>query len=183
MRRVSRNGKSSFVSSFPVRNRAARFIWNIIYATLYRPSPRVCFLWRVFLLRCFGARIGRACRIYPRSRIWAPWNLTCGDYAMIADDVIIYNQAPITIEEACVISQGAHLCTGTHNYSDPGFKLIARPIKIERHAWICAEAFILPDITVGEHSVVGARSVVTRNVPPHMVCAGNPCRPIKKKTA
>jgi putative colanic acid biosynthesis acetyltransferase WcaF len=129
----------------------------------------------------FGAKLGRNCHIYSGAVIWAPWNLEAGDEVGIADGAIIYNQAPIRLGRRVVISQGAHLCTGTHDYEHPGFPLIAKPIVVHEQAWIAAEVFVHPGVIVGEGAVVGARSVVTKDVPPWMVCTGNPSQPIKPR--
>ena len=165
--------------SFSMRNRLARVAWGIVYALFFRPSPRPFHTWRRWLLTLFGARIAKGCHIYPGVRIWAPWNLTCGEECGVGDGAILYSQAQITLGRRVVISQGAHLCTGTHDYESEGFELFAKPITIGDHAWLAAECFVHPGVTVGEGAVVGARSVVTCDVPAWMVCAGHPCKPIK----
>jgi putative colanic acid biosynthesis acetyltransferase WcaF len=167
--------------SFPFGNRLARVFWHCAYLALFRISPRPFHSWRAFLLRCFGARIGRNCHIYPKAEIWAPWNLQCGDETGVADRAILYNQAVITLGDRVVISQGAHLCTGTHDYNSPDFPLMTYPITVRSQVWICAEAFIHPGITIEAGAVIGARSVVTRNIPAWTVAAGNPCAPIKPR--
>ncbi len=167
--------------SFSWQNRLARGAWNVVYCVLFRPSPRPSHGWRRFLLRLFGARIGRGCHIYPKAVIWAPWNLECEDEVGVADQVNLYNQAKISLGHRCVVSQGSHLCTGTHNYESPRFELLAYPITIGAQAWGCADCFVGPGVTIGEGAVVGARSVVLKDVPPWMVCAGHPCKPIKPR--
>jgi len=119
--------------------------------------------------------------VYSRAVVWAPWNLECGEQCGIADGAIIYNQAPIRLGRRVTVSQGSHLCTGTHNYESEGFELIARPIALGDHAWICADCFVGPGVNIGEGAVVGARSVVMRDVPAWTVCAGHPCRVIKQR--
>lgn len=168
--------------SFTLQNRLMRAVWGVVYALLFRPSPRPLHVWRAFLLRCFGARLGKQCHVYPKARIWAPWNLRMDDHAGMADDVICYSIAPITLGERVVVSQGVHLCTGTHDYEDPLFQLVARPIYVGAKAWLCTESFVGPGVTVGEGTVIGARSVVTKDMPAWTVCAGHPCRPIKPRT-
>lgn len=167
--------------SFSVKNRIARLVWDFACALLFRPSPRPFHAWRSFVLRCFGAKVAAGCHIYPKAVIWAPWNLVCQEEAGVANGAILYNQAMITLGKRSVISQGAHLCTGTHDYESPRFELYAKPISIGDHAWVAAECFIHPGITVGEGAVIGARSVVTKDMPPWMVCAGQPCQPIKPR--
>ena len=103
------------------------------------------------------------------------------DYSGMADRVICYSMAQIKIGRKVVISQGSHLCSGTHDYEDPLFQLYAEPITISAHAWIAAESFIGPGVTIGEGAVIGARSVVVKDMPAWKVCAGNPCKPIKAR--
>jgi putative colanic acid biosynthesis acetyltransferase WcaF len=167
--------------SFSLQNRLQRVSWGLCYVLLFRPSPRPLHAWRAFLLRRFGARLGQHCHVYPKVRIWAPWNLIMHDYAGMADEVNCYNIAPIVLGERVVVSQGVHLCTGTHDYEHPQFQLYALPIHIGERAWLCADAFIGPGVTVGAGSVIGARSVVTKNMPVWSVCAGNPCKSIKPR--
>lgn len=103
------------------------------------------------------------------------------DQASMADDVNCYSMATVELGRKCVVSQGAYLCAGTHDYEDPNFQLLARPITIGEGAWICAQSFVGPGVEVGNGAVIGARSVVTRNMPEWTVCAGNPCRPLKPR--
>lgn len=133
------------------------------------------------LLRLFGARISGPSRIYPRVKIWAPWNLEIRGRVGIGEESVLYNQAKIVIEHAATISQGVHLCTGTHDYESPNFELIAKPIHIQNHAWLAAEVFVHPGVTIGEGTVIGARSVVIHSMPEWTVCSGFPCKPIKPR--
>ena len=167
--------------SFSLGNRIARMAWAVVCALCFRPSPRPFHAWRSWLLFLFGAKMGKRCHIYPKVRIWAPWNLTCADEVGVGDDAILYTQAPITLGKRAVVSQGAHLCTGTHDYESPGFELFAKPIIVGDHAWLAAECFVHPGVTIGEGAVVGARSVVVHDMPEWTVCAGHPCKPIKPR--
>jgi len=168
-------------ASFPLRDRALRFMWGVVYATLFRPSPRPVHAWRRWLLRCFGATIGEHCHIYPAAKIWAPWNLVCGNVVAIADDAVVYNPARIVLGAHCTISQGAYLCAATHDYDDARFPLIALPIAIGAYAWICARATVQPGIRVGEGAVLGLGAVATRDLEPWSVNAGVPARRIKDR--
>jgi len=167
--------------SFSLRNRLSRIVWGLAYLLLFRFSPKPFHAWRSFLLRCFGAKVGRGVHVYPGVKIWAPWNLELEDECGIASGAILYSQGKITIGRRTVVSQGAHLVTGTHDYSDVGFPLITKPIHIGDHAWIATEAFIHPGVTIGAGCVIGARSVVNKDMPAWMVCAGHPCRPLKAR--
>ena len=179
---MARLNRDSFAGpSFSFSNRVARSAWKLVYLLLFRPSPRSLHAWRAFLLRIFGARIGRNCHIYPRATIWAPWNLECGDEVGVGDNTILYNQAPITLGRRVVISQGAHLCTGTHDYETEGFPVRSAPIIVGSQAWIAAEAFVLPGVSIGEGCIVGARSVVTKDLPAWHVCVGHPCKALRSR--
>jgi putative colanic acid biosynthesis acetyltransferase WcaF len=168
--------------SFSLRNRIGRMLWGLVSVLLFRFSPRPLHEWRSFLLRCFGAKVGVGVHVYPGVNIWAPWNLELADECGIASGATLYSQGKITVGRRAVISQGAHLVTGTHDYSDAGFPLITKPIHIGDHAWVAAEAFVHPGVSIGEGCVIGARSVVTRDMPDWMVCAGHPCQPLKSRS-
>jgi len=157
-----------------------RLVWGA-GRRLIRLSPRPCFAWRRFALGCFGAKVGSNVNIYPSTIIYFPWNLTIGDWSAIGEHVLIYNLGKITIGERVTISHGAHLCAGTHDYTQPDMPLLKPPITIHDQTWICADAFIGPGVEIGEGAVVGARAVVTKDVGPWTVVAGNPAQFIKRR--
>jgi putative colanic acid biosynthesis acetyltransferase WcaF len=138
--------------------------------------------WRSFLLRCFGAKMGRSCHIYPGAKIWAPWNFFCGYQATVADGATVYNPKPITLGTHSIISQDAYLCGATHDYEDPGFPLVSSEISIGSYAWVCARATVQPGVTLGEGAVLALGSVATRNLDAWSVYAGVPARRIKSRT-
>jgi putative colanic acid biosynthesis acetyltransferase WcaF len=133
------------------------------------------------LLRTFGAEVHPSAKVYSSARVWCPSNLVMGPLASLAPGVICYCMDRIEIGAGAVISQRAHLCAGGHEIDDPDFQLIARPIKIGADAWIAAEAFVGPGVTVGDGAVLGARGVTVKNLEPWTVYAGNPARPIRSR--
>lgn len=160
-----------------------RFAWKFTQATLVRWSLRRALGWRNFLLRRFGCSIEGG--ISPTTHIWHPWLFEMGAYSMLADGVTVYNLGRITIGAHTVVSQNAYLCAGTHDHTDPTLPLHRASITIGNGVWICAGAFIGPDVTIGDNAVVGACAVVMKDVPAGMVVAGNPARvvaPRKMKT-
>lgn len=173
---------SGFRSEHSVGNRAARAVWGVVRILLFRPTPRPLHAWRRLLLRCFGARIGRGVRVYASAKVWAPWNLTMGDFSVLGDDVDCYTVDQIEIGAHAVVSQYAHLCAATHDIDRPHFPLVTKPIRIGARAWIASGAFVGPGVTVGEGAVVGARSVVVKDIPPRAVVAGNPARLLRMRT-
>ena len=163
------------------RTEQFRWVLWIFGQVFFRFSPRLCFGWRRFLLRCFGAKIGAHVNTYPSTRIYFPWNLVVGDWSAIGEDAFIYNLGKVTLGEKVTVSHRAHLCAGTHDYTRMDMPLLKPPIKIRDQAWICTDAFVGPGVTVGEGAVVGARAVVIKNVEQWTVVAGNPARQIKKR--
>jgi putative colanic acid biosynthesis acetyltransferase WcaF len=137
--------------------------------------------YRLWLLRCFGAQVSMDACVYPSARIWAPWNLRMEAYASLAPHVNCYNVAKVTIGQYAIASQGAYLCTATHDYDDPAFPLYALPICLERHAWACAESFVGPGVTLHEGAVLGARAVALRDLESWSVSIGNPAFRVKSR--
>lgn len=119
--------------------------------------------------------------MYNSASIFNPSRLTIGDYSIIGPGVEIYNVAPITISCNCVVSQGAYLCSATHDYLSPTFALIAKPIEISEDVWICARSFIGPGVRVARGAVIGAMSVVFSDIKEGDIVAGNPAKAIKNR--
>jgi putative colanic acid biosynthesis acetyltransferase WcaF len=169
------------VPSTSLASKLARAAWRIVYLTLFRPSPRLMHGWRALLLRAFGARIGANARIYPKARIWAPWNLECEDVVAIADDAIVYNPAPVRLGSHTIVSEQAYLCGATHDYNDPSFRMVWAPITIERYAWICARASVQMGVTVREGAILGLGAVATSDLAPWSIYVGVPARRVKAR--
>ena len=171
-----------YVNEFTFPFKIKRAAWIIISFALFKPTPRWPLNgWRIFLLKLFGATIGRGCRIDPSCRVWAPWNLTMGDYSCLGPDVDCYSMSPIRMGAKVTVSQRSFLCTGTHEIHTSEKRLITKPIELRDFSWIAAEVFVHPGVTVGEGAVIGARSVVLKDMPSWMICAGFPCKPIKPR--
>ncbi len=161
------------------RGRPAWFcqLWWLVEELLVRPSPQAAFAWRAWWWRRFGARLGRRVRIRPGVRLTYPWRFEAGDHVWIGDSVHLFNLAPIHVGSHSVISQGSHLCTGDHDPADASFAIRCHPIQVGSQAWIAADCFIGPGVRIGDGCVIGARSVVFRDMPDGMVCHGQPCKP------
>lgn len=159
---------------------AARVLWAFGKLLFYF-SPRPCFFWRRWLLKWFGATIGSQVQISNTADVFAPWLLTVGDYTSIGNHARIYNLDQMTIGNNVTISQGAHLCGGSHDYTDRSMRLLRCPITIGNDVWICADAFIGPNVVVGAGAIVAARAVVVKDVPEDHVVAGNPAAFVKQR--
>ncbi|WP_237719152.1 putative colanic acid biosynthesis acetyltransferase [Pseudomonas psychrophila] len=160
-----------------------RQLWNWVYLFFFKISPRPFHIWRATILKLFGAKLGKGVHVYPGAKIWAPWNLEVGDHVGIADGVTIYNMDLIRIGSYSVISQGAHLCGGSHDYNSSNFQLYAKPIVLGEHVWICAEAFVSLGVSIPDGVVIGARSLVIKSIAdPWTVYAGHPAKQISQRT-
>jgi putative colanic acid biosynthesis acetyltransferase WcaF len=168
-------------SPWTFRDRCWRMLWYWVQGTIFRYSPRPFYRWRNLLLRMFGARVDRTCRIRSSVTIEIPWNLIVGAETIIGDDVILYCLGPITIGKRVTISQLTHLCAGTHDFTRPDFPLLRPPIDIGDDVWLAADVFVGPGVKVGAGVVVGARSSVFHDLPEWQVCVGNPAKPIKER--
>jgi putative colanic acid biosynthesis acetyltransferase WcaF len=166
---------------FSRQEKRRRAIWYAVEATLFRWSFRRADRWRSFLLRCFGAKVGRRCLIRRTVRVEIPWNVTIGDDAILGEHAIIYSLGPITIGPRAMVSQFAHLCAGSHDHRTSAMMLLRVPISIGADAWVAADAFIGPGVTVGEGTIVGARSAVFADLPPWKICVGNPVRVLRDR--
>lgn len=160
--------------SFTLGNRIYRAIWGITWALLASWTPPMLRGWRRWLLRRFGATVAPTANVYSSARIWSPANLVIDHRATIGREVNVYSMGPIHIHAHAIISQGAHLCAGTHDIESPTFQLRTRPIIIGERAWIAADAFVGPGVTVGEGAVLGARGCAMRDLDPWTVYSGNP---------
>ena len=167
--------------NYPRAIQLKRVVWGLL-TPLFAWSPTPLYGWRNFLLRLLGANLGQGVRIHPSVRIMFPWNLHFADQVIVGRDVNLYALASIRIHSHVLISQGAHLCAGSHDYRHVNFPIAHAPIEIHSGTWIAADAFIGPGLVVGAGAVVGARAVVSRDVPPATVVVGNPARVIKHLT-
>jgi putative colanic acid biosynthesis acetyltransferase WcaF len=149
-------------------------LWQLVQATLFNWSPQPAYVWRRWLLRLFGAKVGRRAIIRQTVRVTYPWKASFGDHCMIGDHVEIYSLAPISIGHDAVVSQRSYLCAGTHDYRDVTFPLVGRPIVIEDQAWVATDCFVAPGVTIGRGAIVAARSTVLSDVPAGVIVAGSP---------
>jgi putative colanic acid biosynthesis acetyltransferase WcaF len=172
---LDRTAKAPYPRSYYFRRAA----WGVVWRTIFR-LPRAWGL-RRSLLRAFGAKVADRVVIYSDAEIFHPWLLEIGYHSVLSAGAVIYNLGPVTIGAHSVISQGAYVCAGTHDYTKSDLPLERPTITIGSGVWIAAQAFIGPGVSIGDNSVVGARAVVTKDVPAGVVAAGNPARVIKPR--
>ncbi|MFT4802009.1 MAG: putative colanic acid biosynthesis acetyltransferase WcaF [Flavobacteriaceae bacterium] len=156
-------------------------LWWIVQATFFKLSPQFCYGWRRFLLRSFGAKIGKGVIIRPSAQITYPWKVIIGDNSWIGDEVVLYSLGNISIGANTVISQRSYICTGTHDFTKVDFSIYAKPIVIKDQCWLATDVFVSPGVIIEEGAVVGARSTVINDLESSSVYVGSPAKKIKNR--
>ena len=165
------------------RSVAGEALWYIVKCLFFLTPWPWPSRFKCSVLRSFGAKVGRGVVLKPRVNIHFPWKLKIGDFTWIGEEVYLLNLEPVSIGEHCCLSQRAFLCTGNHDYRQVDMRFRNRSIQIDDGAWIGAQVFVAPGVTIGGEAVITAGSVVTGNQPARMVCGGNPCVPLKPRWA
>jgi len=168
-------------SPWSLRRRLALLAWEYAWLLTCAWTPKPLNLWRLFVLRLFGAEIHGRPFVHQRARIAQPWNLILHHRACLGDRANAYSLGRIVLHEDATVAQEAYLCTGTHDCTQPHLPLKTAPIVVGPRAFVGARAFVLPGLTLGAGCIVGAMSVVTRDVPPGAVVAGNPAHPLRQR--
>ena len=163
------------------RGKWTELSWLLTRSFCFQHSVMPWYRLRRGILRRYGATVGVAAIVKPGVKITFPWKLKIGAHSWVGEDCWLLNLDRIEIGSNVCISQRTLLCTGSHDWSDPGFRLITKPITVEDGVWISANVFVGPGVTIGQNSVVTAGSVVARDLPANMVCSGNPCVPVKPR--
>lgn len=157
------------------------YAWKLVNKTIFRIIPNQIRKPRIIMLRLFGSDIADTVFIHRNSNIEHPWNLTIGHLSSIGDNSWIYCLDKINIGQKCTIGKDCYLITGSHSITDVNFKLKTKPIQIKDGSWLTTGVYIMPGITIGEFSVISARSVVTKDTEEFDVVSGFPAEFIKKR--
>lgn len=163
------------------RSRLTEACWYLVKCVFFLSPLPWPMKWKRSLLRRFGAAVGRAVVIKPRINIHFPWKLSIGDHTWLGEEVFILNFEPVAIGAHVCISQRSFLCTGNHDFRDPEFSYRNAPIRVGDGTWIGAQCFVAPGVSIGSETVVGAGSVVTKDLSSGWICRGNPCIPISER--
>ena len=167
--------------NFRGRNAFIVQLWWIVQGTLFRMSPQFLYGYRSFLLRLFGAKIGKNVIIRPTVRITYPWKVSIGNYSWIGDDVVLYSLGEIEIGENVVVSQKSYICAASHDYLESDFPIFSKKVIIRDECWLATDVFVAPGVTVNKGTVVGSRSSVYKNLPEFKICMGNPAKVIRER--
>jgi putative colanic acid biosynthesis acetyltransferase WcaF len=162
--------------------RVKRALWYFCNAVFFKRSWNPGSSHKRFLLRLFGARVGKGVVIKPCVNIKYPWHLTIGNYVWIGENVWIDNLGKVVIGDNCCLSQGAFLLCGNHDYTKPAFDLMVKPIVLEEGVWIGARAIVCPGVICKTHAVLSVASVATGTLEPYGIYTGNPAAWVKERT-
>ncbi len=168
-------------SYHPGRGTLNQALWFFAGLPLLRSSLIPGSAFRAWLLRVFGASIGRGVTLKPGMRVKYPWHLTVGNHCWIGEDAWIDNLVAVTLDNHVVISQGAYLCTGNHDWSSATFDLKTGTIHLEDGSWVGAKALLGPNVVLGQCAVAAAGSVVSRSIPAYEIHAGNPASFVRRR--
>ncbi len=166
---------------YPGHGLLVRITWYFFNAIFFLNPLNISSNLKIVLLKLFGARIGKGVILKPRINVKYPWNLEIGNNSWIGENVWLDSLAHIKIGNNVCISQGVYLCTGNHNWTDPAFGLIVKPITIKDGTWIATGAIVLPGVTISSHSILTAGSVISKDTEPYMIYSGNPAVPVKRE--
>jgi putative colanic acid biosynthesis acetyltransferase WcaF len=170
-----------YIDTIPKSDKLYRLIWRLTALFFFRPfSLPFCNPWRIFLLKCFGASIGKYSHIYASAYIPSPRNLSMGTHSTLGPEVKLHF-GKTKIGNKVTVSQRTYLCSATHETTSLNIPFVAGEIIINDFVWIAAEAFVMSNITIGEGVIVGARAAVFKDVAPWTIVGGNPAKFIKKR--
>ena len=172
---------SAFASPWTRREQILMLLWEWAWTLLCVWTPKPLNAWRLGVLRCFGARLHGHPFVHQRARVQVPWNLTMHDRACLGDRANAYSLGEIHIGARATVAQEVYLCAGTHDFNQATLPLQTAPIRVGEDVFIGARAFVMPGVSIGARAVIGAASVVTRDVPADVYAAGNPCRVLRPR--
>lgn len=156
-----------------------QYLFELVWCIACQWTPKPFNVWRVFILRLFGARVSYGAFVHPRARVTHPWQLTMHPRSCLGDRAHAYALGHITLHPGATVAQEAYLCTATHNFANLALPLVCHPIQVERQAFIGARAFILPGVNIGQGAIVGAQALVSRHVAAGTTVAGNPAKVLR----
>ena len=156
--------------------------WWIIQESFFGLSPQFLYGWRRFILRLFGANIGKDVLIRSSARFTYPWKITIGDFSWIGENCELYSLDKITIGNNVAVAHSVYFNTGLHNYKKETFDILKKPIVIKDECWITNDVYIAPGITIGKGAVIGARSSVFNDLEGGNVYIGSPAKFLKRRT-
>ena len=156
-------------------------LWIVVSLIIFRLCPFSFSALKCFILRAFGAKVGKNVTIKPQVKITFPWKLAIGDHVWLGEECWLLNLECINLGSHVCISQRAFLCTGSHDYKRASFNLIVKPITVENGAWLGAGCWVGPGVTVGANAVLTAGSVAAKNLEANGIYRGDPAVFVKQR--
>lgn len=156
-------------------------LWWLVQSCLFHTSPQFMYGWRRWLLKMFGAKIGKGVKLRPSMRTQFPWKVSIGDHSWIGDEVVLYSLGEIEIGANVVVSQRSYLCTGSHDYQVESFPIYAQKIVLEDECWLATDVYVAPNVKIGRGTVIGARSSVFHDLPAGIVAIGTPAKILRDR--
>lgn len=156
-------------------------LWWIVQGTLFALSPQFFYGWRRFLLRSFGAKIGKGVLLRSTVKVTYPWNIEIGDYSWIGEDNVLYSLGKIKIGSNVALAHKVYINTGGHEYDKISFDIFCEPVVIEDECWLTNDVYVAPGVTIGKGSIIAARSSVLKSMPRGKICVGTPAIAIKDR--
>ena len=172
---------SPYASPWSNSERVRRILWEFCWAVFCAWTPKPLNPWRLFWLRTFEAKIYGTPFVHQRARIAIPWKLTLHDRASLGDRANVYSLGEIEVGARAIVAQEVYLSAGSHDFSSPACPLVVAKITVGEDAFLGARTFVMPGVTIGARAIVGACSVVTKDLAADVVAAGNPCRVLRAR--
>jgi putative colanic acid biosynthesis acetyltransferase WcaF len=180
-RQVKPDQKTAEESPWSLENRVLRLLWEFCWAIFCSWTPKPANAWRLMWLRIFGAKIDGKPFVHQRARIAIPWHLTLHHRALLGDRANAYTLGEIEIGARAIIAQEVYLSSGTHDFDHPALPLLTAKITVGEDAFVAARTFVMPGVTIGARAIIGACSVVTKDIPDNVIAAGNPCKVLRSR--
>ncbi len=162
-------------------NSLKKMLWFFTSAIIFQSNLFPFRGFKCFLLRLFGAKVGKGVNIKPNVYIKFPWRIEIGDNCWIGERVWIANEGLVIIKDNVCLSHEALILSGGHRYDKKAFDVYAKPIVLEEGVWLGAQSSIGGGITIGSHAVLAMKSVANSDLAPYGIYRGNPAVKIRDR--
>lgn len=166
---------------FGIKEKILSRLWRAVWILFYRPTPWFMYKFRVFLLNLFGADVHSTAHPENSAFVEFPWNLKMGAQSSVGERSWIYCLDKILIDEKSCIGQDCKLITGSHNYKSKNFEMETKPIVIGKGCWLTSSVTVVMGVSIGDYSVIGINSLVTKSISKNKVAFGSPAKEMSNR--